>query len=519
MTAGMATTQNLEAEQHAVIYCRVSSKKQTVEGSGLESQEHRCRRYAEERGYAVEAVFPDDVSGGGDFMNRPGMVALLSYLSAQRGKDYVVIFDDLKRFARDTEFHLKLRRELQSRNARVECLNFKIEDTPEGKFVETIMAAQGELEREQNGRQVRQKMRARVEAGYWTFHAPAGYRYATVKGQGKILVRDEPLASVIAEAFEGYATGRFDSQAEVKRFLEAQPGFPGKQANGELRNWRVTKLLRNPIYAGLIEVPKWQIPRFKGAHEGLVSMQTFQRVQERMAETANAPARKDINADFPLRGHVACASCGKPLRGCWSRSKTGTRHPYYLCQTKGCADYGKSIRRAEIENGFEDILKDMTPGESLVSLMRSLLRKAWTQRLAQSAQIAGSVRCELARLETQIDALLDRIVEATTTRVVSVYETKIARLETEKAILAEKLAQSSQPRHSFDDMLELSLRFLANPWKLWASGNLTLQRTVLKLAFGERLTYCRNEGYRTPKTTLPFRVLAGISSQQEIMVR
>jgi hypothetical protein len=32
-------------------------------------------------------------------------------------------------------------------NATVECLNFKFEDTPEGKFIETIIAAQGELER------------------------------------------------------------------------------------------------------------------------------------------------------------------------------------------------------------------------------------------------------------------------------------------------------------------------------------------------------------------------------------
>ncbi|MFN4202409.1 MAG: recombinase family protein [Tabrizicola sp.] len=132
---------NTGRSQAAVIYCRVSSVKQRIEGSGLESQEQRCRAYAEEHGYEVEAVFPDDVSGGGDFMNRPGMRSMLTYIDAQRGKPYVVIFDDLKRFARDTEFHLKLRREFASRGARIECLNFKFEDTPEGKFIETVIAA------------------------------------------------------------------------------------------------------------------------------------------------------------------------------------------------------------------------------------------------------------------------------------------------------------------------------------------------------------------------------------------
>ncbi|NQY15562.1 MAG: GNAT family N-acetyltransferase, partial [Henriciella sp.] len=151
----------------AVIYCRVSSKSQSTQGSGLDSQEHRCRKYAAKRGYQVEAVFPDDVSGGGDFMRRPGMVALLKFLDDHPYDNYVVVFDDLKRYARDVEFHLKLKREMEMRGARRDCLNFRFEDTPESKFMETIMAATGELEREQNRRQGMQKTKARLEQGYW----------------------------------------------------------------------------------------------------------------------------------------------------------------------------------------------------------------------------------------------------------------------------------------------------------------------------------------------------------------
>jgi len=147
----------------AIIYCRVSSVKQRLEGSGLESQEQRCRAYAEERGYEIMKVYPDDTTGGGDFMKRPGIRAALAYLESQRGEPHVIIFDDLKRFARDTVFHWKLRETFASYGAVVECLNYRFEDTPEGKFVETVFAAQGQLEREQNGRQVRQKMQARVE--------------------------------------------------------------------------------------------------------------------------------------------------------------------------------------------------------------------------------------------------------------------------------------------------------------------------------------------------------------------
>ncbi|MEO1405118.1 MAG: recombinase family protein [Pseudomonadota bacterium] len=54
-----------EEPTEAIIYCRVSSTKQVAEGSGLESQEHRCRQYADAKGYEVAVVFPADVSGGG----------------------------------------------------------------------------------------------------------------------------------------------------------------------------------------------------------------------------------------------------------------------------------------------------------------------------------------------------------------------------------------------------------------------------------------------------------------------
>lgn len=119
-----AKLKDVAEAQAAIIYCRVSSTKQRLEGHGLESQEHRCRQYAADHGYEVEAVFPDDYTGEGDFMRRPGMRAMLAYLEAQSGKPYVVIFDDLKRFARDTRFHWDLREQFAKRGARVECLNF-----------------------------------------------------------------------------------------------------------------------------------------------------------------------------------------------------------------------------------------------------------------------------------------------------------------------------------------------------------------------------------------------------------
>ncbi len=103
--------------QKALLYCRVSDPKQKHSGHGLESQEQRIRQFAELHQFDVESVFHDDVTGGGDFNKRPAMTRLLDYLKANPRTDYVVIFDDIKRFSRDVYFYWGLIRELDKYNA------------------------------------------------------------------------------------------------------------------------------------------------------------------------------------------------------------------------------------------------------------------------------------------------------------------------------------------------------------------------------------------------------------------
>lgn len=500
---------NLKSEpqvQRAIIYCRVSSVKQVEEGHGLQSQETRCRQYALEKGYNVEAVFPDGVSGGGDFMKRPGMVALLAYLEAQAGQKYIVIFDDLKRFARDTEFHIKLRRELAARSASVECLNFKFEDSPEGRFIETILAAQGELERAQNGRQVSQKMKARMMNGYWCFHAPSGYRYAKTKEHGKLLVRDEPLASVVQEVFERLANGSLQTVTEAVAFLGAQAGWTSLRSSA-VNYQTIYDLLRRPLYAGYIEMPTWDIALQRGKHEPLISFETWQKAQERLKGTTYAAARNDISDDFPLRGFVNCGKCDCALTSGWSKSQGGTRHAYYRCKNNKCASYGKSIRKAQLEGDFESYLHSLEPQAGLLGLFKRMFNDAWSMRLGQADTIAAKYTEKAQLLQVKIDSLLDRLVDAETATVVKAYESKINNLEREKLIALEKAQTLSPSTDTFDELFEHALTFLKNPAKLWASGIFELQRLVMRMAFSDRVGYCRETRSLNTKLSLPFSML------------
>lgn len=467
----------IEASTKAVIYCRVSDPKQRTEGHGLESQELRCRQYAEQHSLQVAAVFCDDVSGGGDYAKRPGMTALLHFLETHPHKSYTVVFDDLKRLARDTLFHWQLRHAISDYGARVECLNYKFDNTPEGEFMETLFAAQGQLERKQNRRQVVQKMKARLESGFYVFAPPAGYQYQKDKAYGKILVPDEPVASIITEMMKGFASGRFQTKEEARRFLEHSPEFP-KVNSGKVGNNKVKRILTNPIYAGYVEYKPWGISLNKGQHEGLVDFETFQSIQERLKGRAYAPTKANLNQDFPLRNFVSC-ECGNALTAAWSKSKTGKRHPYYLCQNRKCEYKGKSIRRDVLEGEFEKLLKRLTPSKPLFVIADKMFRKLWAHREQLQTFRQKHYEKERVKLDKQIDQLLNNIVEAQSPTVMRAFEKKIESLEKSKLILEEKIAQTGHPVRPFEKMYRTSMQYLAQPHKVWASGLLgNWQRSV-----------------------------------------
>ena len=501
----------------AVIYCRVSSTKQATEGHGLDSQEMRCREYAANREYAVDAVFTDDVSGGGDFMKRPGMVRLLNFLDQHPEESYVVIFDDLKRFSRDTIFHLKLSQEMSLRNAKRECLNFKFEDSPEGEFIETVIAAQGQLERQQNSRQVRQKMKARLLNGYYCFPAPPGYHFAKVGDHGKMLVRKEPLASVLQEGLEGFASGRFETQGELLRFFDRCPDFP-RGSNGKIHFQRIKEVLTCLIYAGYLEKPDWGITARPAKHEGLICYATFLKNQERLNQKAKAPARKDMSIHFPLRNFVLCGDCGGALTSTMSKGRNGY-HPYYMCHRKGCGSYGKSIRRDVMEREFSDIVSSMQPSSESVEVAEKMFRMAWDYRKHNAKELVASARQEIAGVERNVEQLMDRIVKTSSPSVISAYEKRIESMEKQKRIWEEKLLQTSQPVHSFDDTFRTALLFLSNPQKIWLDGEFEQKRMLLRMAFTDKLTYIRNQGFRTAAIALPFSLMREIANDNSEMVR
>ena len=499
----------------AVTYVRVSSAAQVAKGQGAESQAARCEDYARHKGYKVVKTFADRAVSGA-LIERPAMKELLAYVRKHRKTQIRILIDDISRLARGLEAHLALRAAIAEAGGILESPSVEFGEDSDSQLIENLLASVSQHQRGKNAEQTRNRMEARMRRGYYTFYAPWGFKYQKKAGHGNVLVRDEPMASILQEGMEGYASGRFQTQAEVARFFQSRPDFP-KDKHGKVKIDRVKRVLTTVLYAGMIEHPAWNIKLMKAHHDGLVSFETFQKIQERLKGKAYVPSRPDISEHFPVRGAVTCHDCGHPLTACFSKSKTGKRHPDYICHHKPCVSYRKSIRRADLEGAVEDMLKALKPSKTMFAIIRDMFSDAWGQQHAHAKDIAKSLGAELSKVEKQIDSLLDRIVEATNERVIAAYEKRIESLETQKLVLAERAQITAVPRRSFEEMFELTLKFLANPYTVWKNGNLKEKKMVLRLVLTDRLSYCRKTGLRTPIKSSVFNILKGENMREKWM--
>jgi site-specific DNA recombinase len=194
MTSATARGLAKGAATPCVIYCRVSSTKQTTAGDGLQSQETRCREFARMKGYDVATVFKDDVSGS--LIQRPAMKAMLAFIKKNKRGAMVVVIDDVSRLARGLEAHLELRSAIASAGATLESPAIEFGEDSDSRLVEHLLASVSQHQRQKNAEQTKNRMRARMMNGYWVFQAPVGYKFESVRGRGQMLVREEPIASV-----------------------------------------------------------------------------------------------------------------------------------------------------------------------------------------------------------------------------------------------------------------------------------------------------------------------------------
>ncbi len=492
----------------AMIYTRVSSEEQ-VSNLSLDVQEKTCREYCARNGWAVAAVYREE----GESAKTADRTALRRMLADLRTRpvDYVVVYDT-SRFARDVYVHTSLKQLLMKAGAQLRAATQPLEDTAAGRAIEGVFAVFNQLDNELRAEKIMAGMKETVSRGYWPWPAPLGYRNDRSAEGRKIVVPDGERAALMRQGFEAVATG--EATADVLARLTAR-GLISKKGR-PIRYQEFSKLLRNPFYKGVTRSGRWGIET-QGHHEALVDPITWARVQQRLngrSGTVVQPPRLKANPEFPLRGFVRCATCGRTMTASNSRGKMGKTYPYYRCWIKGCG--AAQVRAERLEQAFSDLLRRIEISPGMVRLIEASLLEIWKGLREESTQQAATAKKRLADLERRKQRLVqayvyDQAIDRPT------YDRELTTLDEALTFASLELRDAQLEDLDLEAALGYARSLLSNTSKVWEAASAPRKRSLQTLIFPEGITF-DGKGLGTPATTFIFSLLdAGICDLEEMV--
>ena len=141
-------------------------------------------------------------------------------------------------------------------------------------------------------------------------------------------------------------------------------------------------MLKNLLYTGYMEVDtttydkktgrklrEWKVPFMKAKHKGIISLNTYHKIQERL-DSKHRPTIEGIieeHPDFPLRGFLVCEASGQYMTGSYSKGRSKS-YPYYRFGHTS-ERKGKSIRAEKLHYEFETMLASMKPRKETIRLV------------------------------------------------------------------------------------------------------------------------------------------------------
>jgi DNA invertase Pin-like site-specific DNA recombinase len=358
----------------------------------LDSQETRYLTWCHDHGAVPLGMIRDHDLSGED-PERPGIAELLERAESQKA-DAVWVFT-LRRFSRDFVYQEITWRFLKKRGVRF--LISELDPHTDDDFTRGIYGLMGQKQLTEQRAHVRAAFHQRAMRGQHHGPAPFGYRRADtvteVRRDGTIherntgpLVIDPEPAEVIREMFRRYLGG--EAMLSIawdleRRGIETTRGRPWSQTV-------IRKMLRNPIYAGAIQLNGSIITR--EAHEPLISWDTFDRVQTRLAE--QVVVRRNDSGLVSWCQEFVYHSCGcrMYLYGIQRRAPNRKPIPSFGCQLS----YGASTRRCTEDRRHIVVAK--VEAAARACLVRDLSGVASLEDAIQRAHdAAGGKEAEKAR--------------------------------------------------------------------------------------------------------------------------
>jgi len=239
----------------------------------------------------------------------------------------------------------------------------KFINSPNEKFLLTILGAQGKLENDQKGVNVQRGLRAKCQQGLWPAMAPTGYlNEKRTDRKGYVLI-DPKRAPIIKQMFEKVVNEQLSGR-KVCRWLKDDLDF--KTKNGKhLSLANIYRLLKTTFYYGMFEYPRESGNFYTGRHTPIISKDLFDKVQQQLSIESHI--RKN-NKEFAFTKLLKCGLCGSGITADekFKKLKDGStkRYIYYGC-TRSKNLYCKCgyIREEELINQFIKIINRVNLNE------------------------------------------------------------------------------------------------------------------------------------------------------------
>ena len=178
--------------KEAIIYLRVSTAGQVIDGVSLEAQESKARAWCELNDYQVSGVFTDAGISGKSTLNREGLQNALDSVK----KDNALVVYSLSRLARSTKDTIQISETLNAKGVDLVSLSEKIDTTTAaGKMVFRMLAVLSEFERDQVSERTTAALQHKKSKGERVGSIPYGFKLAMDKIK---LLKDKAEQALIA---------------------------------------------------------------------------------------------------------------------------------------------------------------------------------------------------------------------------------------------------------------------------------------------------------------------------------
>lgn len=303
----------------------------------------------------------------------------------------------------------------------------------------------------------------------------------------------EIVDTLNAEGFKTKISNKWDKDKEK---------IVGQRGGILLTVKQLQRIIRNPIYCGII-CEKWtgNLP-VKAQWEGLVSIDTFNQANHgkiyikelddesiEIIQNYNPNRTKKKNKDNPLFPYkfILCPTCKKPLVGSCPKGKSGKGFPTYHCSRK---HKYIGVNKLRFEDTIENFFKNLKfCPEYLESLHATLINK-YREKQKEIAFSSSDISQHIADMESEMATKIDGITRVKNPVIIAEIERQVEALEQQIKYTRNKRARVEITEDDIGDFIKQARYLMEHPGEIvMDQEDSHIRQGLANLYFEEMPTY------------------------------